>query len=55
MAIAFGLGAVSYWLLGSMVVPWAFVLFAALIFLTGGNLQPVPVDLHRHFGRNSLP
>jgi OFA family oxalate/formate antiporter-like MFS transporter len=39
MAIAFGLGAASYWLLGSMgSVPWAFVLFAALIFLTWGEI-----------------
>ena len=39
MAIAFGLGAVAYWLLGSMATaPWAFVLFAALIFLTWGEI-----------------
>lgn len=39
MAIAFGLGAVSYWLLGSMgTAPWAFVIFAALIFLTWGEI-----------------
>lgn len=39
MAIAFGLGAVAYWLLGSMgTAPWAFVLFAALIFLTWGEI-----------------
>ena len=39
MAFAFGLGAVSYWLLGSMgTAPWAFVLFAALIFLTWGEI-----------------
>jgi OFA family oxalate/formate antiporter-like MFS transporter len=39
MALAFGLGAVSYWLLGSMgTAPWAFVLFAALIFLTWGEI-----------------
>jgi OFA family oxalate/formate antiporter-like MFS transporter len=39
MALAFGLGAASYWLLGSMgTAPWAFVLFAALIFLTWGEI-----------------
>ena len=39
MAIAFGLGAAAYWLLGSAgSQPWAFVLFAALIFLTWGEI-----------------
>ena len=39
MAIAFGLGAMAYWLLGSAgASPWAFVLFAALIFLTWGEI-----------------
>ena len=39
MAIAFGLGGVSYWLLGALGTrPWAFVLFAALIFLTWGEI-----------------
>jgi MFS transporter, OFA family, oxalate/formate antiporter len=39
MAIAFGLGGLSYWLLGSLgTAPWAFVLFAALIFLTWGEI-----------------
>ena len=39
MAIAFGMGGVSYWLLGSLgTAPWAFVLFAALIFLTWGEI-----------------
>jgi OFA family oxalate/formate antiporter-like MFS transporter len=39
MAIAFALGAVSYWLLGSAGgSPWAFVTFAALIFLTWGEI-----------------
>src|SRR5664280_2494287 len=39
MAVAFGLGAVAYWLLGSMgTAPWAFVLFTALIFLTWGEI-----------------
>jgi OFA family oxalate/formate antiporter-like MFS transporter len=39
MAIAFGLGAVAYWLLGSSGhSPWAFVVFAALIFLTWGEI-----------------
>jgi len=39
MAIAFGLGAVAYWLLGSAgTSPWAFVVFAALIFLTWGEI-----------------
>jgi MFS transporter, OFA family, oxalate/formate antiporter len=39
MAIAFGLGGISYWLLGSQgTAPWAFVLFAGLIFLTWGEI-----------------
>jgi MFS transporter, OFA family, oxalate/formate antiporter len=39
MAIAFGLGGISYWLLGSVgTTPWAFVLFAGLIFLTWGEI-----------------
>ena len=39
MAIAFGLGGISYWLLGTLgTAPWAFVLFAALIFLTWGEI-----------------
>jgi OFA family oxalate/formate antiporter-like MFS transporter len=39
MAIAFGLGAVAYWLLGGLgTAPWAFVVFAALIFLTWGEI-----------------
>jgi OFA family oxalate/formate antiporter-like MFS transporter len=39
MAIAFGLGGIAYWLLGSFgTAPWAFVLFAALIFLTWGEI-----------------
>jgi OFA family oxalate/formate antiporter-like MFS transporter len=39
MAIAFGLGCISYWLLGSAgTSPWAFVLFAGLIFLIWGEI-----------------
>jgi OFA family oxalate/formate antiporter-like MFS transporter len=39
MAIAFGLGGISYWLLGSVgTAPWAFVIFAGLIFLTWGEI-----------------
>ncbi len=39
MAIAFGLGGIAYWLLGSLgSAPWAFILFAALIFLTWGEI-----------------
>jgi MFS transporter, OFA family, oxalate/formate antiporter len=39
MAIAFGIGGVSYWLLGSFgTAPWGFILFAALIFLTWGEI-----------------
>jgi MFS transporter, OFA family, oxalate/formate antiporter len=39
MAIAFGLGGIAYWLLGGLGhAPWAFVLFAALIFLTWGEI-----------------
>jgi len=39
MAIAFALGGIAYWLLGSMgTAPWAFVVFAALIFLTWGEI-----------------
>ncbi len=39
MAIAFGLGAVAYWMLGALgTAPWAFVIFAAMIFLTWGEI-----------------
>ncbi len=39
MALAFGLGGIAYWLLGTLGhEPWAFVLFAALIFLTWGEI-----------------
>ncbi|HEX4409230.1 MAG TPA: oxalate/formate MFS antiporter [Xanthobacteraceae bacterium] len=39
MALAFGLGGVSYWLLGTFGnAPWGFVVFAALIFLTWGEI-----------------
>jgi OFA family oxalate/formate antiporter-like MFS transporter len=39
MAIAFGLGGASYWLLGSLgTTPSAFVVFAGLIFLTWGEI-----------------
>jgi MFS transporter, OFA family, oxalate/formate antiporter len=39
MAIAFGLGGISYWLLGSLgTAPWAFVIFAGLVFLTWGEI-----------------
>ncbi|SEE22464.1 MFS transporter, OFA family, oxalate/formate antiporter [Rhizobiales bacterium GAS191] len=39
MAIAFGLGGVAYWLLGALgTTPWAFVLFAGLIFFTWGEI-----------------
>jgi OFA family oxalate/formate antiporter-like MFS transporter len=39
MAIAFGLGGIAYWLLGTFGhSPWAFVVFAALIFLTWGEI-----------------
>jgi OFA family oxalate/formate antiporter-like MFS transporter len=39
MAIAFGLGAIAYWLLGTLgATPWFFVVFAALIFLTWGEI-----------------
>jgi OFA family oxalate/formate antiporter-like MFS transporter len=39
MAIAFGLGGIAYWLLGSAgTSPWAFVVFAGLIFLTWGEI-----------------
>src|SRR5665213_2544489 len=39
MAIAFALGAAAYWMLGTLgTAPWAFVLFAALIFLTWGEI-----------------
>jgi OFA family oxalate/formate antiporter-like MFS transporter len=39
MGIAFGLGGISYWLLGTFgTTPWLFVLFAALIFLTWGEI-----------------
>jgi OFA family oxalate/formate antiporter-like MFS transporter len=39
MAVAFGLGGIAYWLLGSAgTSPWAFIVFAALIFLTWGEI-----------------
>ena len=39
MAIAFGCGGVAYWLLGALGTnPWAFVLFAGLIFFTWGEI-----------------
>jgi OFA family oxalate/formate antiporter-like MFS transporter len=39
MAIAFALGGIAYWLLGSLgMAPWAFVVFAAMIFLTWGEI-----------------
>ena len=39
MAIAFGLGGVAYWLLGTLgTTPWFFVIFAALIFFTWGEI-----------------
>jgi MFS transporter, OFA family, oxalate/formate antiporter len=39
MIIAFGLGGVAYWLLGTFGhAPWGFVIFAALIFLTWGEI-----------------
>ena len=39
MALAFGVGAVSYWLLGSFATnPWLFVLFSGLIFFTWGEI-----------------
>jgi MFS transporter, OFA family, oxalate/formate antiporter len=39
MALAFGLGGISYWLLGVFgTTPWAFVVFAGLIFFTWGEI-----------------
>jgi OFA family oxalate/formate antiporter-like MFS transporter len=39
MAFAFFLGGISYWLLGSLgTTPWAFIVFAGLIFLTWGEI-----------------
>jgi len=39
MGIAFTLGGIAYWLLGSLgTAPWAFVVFAAMIFLTWGEI-----------------
>ncbi|MGB7036630.1 MAG: oxalate/formate MFS antiporter [Xanthobacteraceae bacterium] len=39
MAVAFGLGGIAYWLLGTLGhAPWAFVVFAGLIFLTWGEI-----------------
>jgi MFS transporter, OFA family, oxalate/formate antiporter len=39
MATAFGLGGIAYWLMGNLgQAPWAFVLCAALIFLTWGEI-----------------
>jgi hypothetical protein len=51
MTIVFALGALAYWGLGALGhTPYMFVLMAGLIILhLGRNLQPVPLDLHRHF------
>ena len=39
MAIAFGLGGIAYWLLGTLGAnPWLFVLFAGMIFFTWGEI-----------------
>ncbi len=39
MVVAFGLGGVAYWLLGSLgYAPLGFVIFAAMIFLTWGEI-----------------
>ena len=39
MGIAFALGGIAYWLLGSLgTAPWGFVVFAAMIFLTWGEI-----------------
>ena len=39
MAIAFALGAIAYWLLGTIgTSPWAFVISAGLIFFTWGEI-----------------
>lgn len=39
MALAFGLGGIAYWLLGVFGTnPWAFVLFAGIIFFTWGEI-----------------
>jgi OFA family oxalate/formate antiporter-like MFS transporter len=39
MAIAFSLGGIAYWMLGTLgTQPWAFVVFAAMIFLTWGEI-----------------
>jgi len=39
MAVAFTLGAVAYWLLGGFgTIPWLFVVFAPMIFLTWGEI-----------------
>jgi MFS transporter, OFA family, oxalate/formate antiporter len=39
MAVAFALGGLAYWLLeGFGTIPWAFVAFAAMIFLTWGEI-----------------
>jgi OFA family oxalate/formate antiporter-like MFS transporter len=39
MAIAFSLGAIAYWLLGTAgTTPWAFVICAAIVFFTWGEI-----------------
>jgi OFA family oxalate/formate antiporter-like MFS transporter len=56
MAIAFGLGGVAYWLLGTLGhSPWAFVLFAALIFLTWGKSSACSRQPARTLLAPSLP
>ncbi|HEV2335764.1 MAG TPA: oxalate/formate MFS antiporter [Stellaceae bacterium] len=54
MAIAFALGGISYWLLGTVgTSPWAFVIFAGLIFLTWGEIFSLfPSTCTDTYGRN---
>ena len=49
MAIAFGLGACLLAAGRARHRPWAFVIFAGLIFLTWGEIFTCSLHLHRHF------
>ena len=49
LALAFTLGAISYWLLAAAgYTPLGFVMCAGLIFFAGARFFPVPLYLHRY-------
>jgi OFA family oxalate/formate antiporter-like MFS transporter len=53
MAGVFVIGAISYWMLGTMgTTPWAFVIFAGLIYFTWGEIYSLfPATCTDTFGR----